>query len=387
MSFFRLLFKNAFRHPLRAVLTVGGVGVAILAFGLLRTVIAAWYAGVESAAPDRLISRNKISITFPLPLAQKAQIERLPGVVGVTHGTWFGGIYKDPRNFFAQIAMESPESFTKFYPEIVVDPAAALDAFGTEPQAAIVGSALAERFGWKVGDVIPLKGTIYPGDWSFIIRGIYTGRKETTDVGTFYFPWNAIEQRLEKEWPDRAGHVGWWIIKIDDPAKAAAISQGVDAAFENSPDETLTETEAAFQQSFVAMSGTIILSLKVISFLIIGVILLVAANTMAMTARERVSEYAVLKTLGFGGRRIFLLIAGESILLAGLGGVLGLVLLWPTVHGVGAMLRQYFPAFPTDPVTFGMGALAALVVGLAAAIFPYWRAMSLPIARGLRRVD
>jgi putative ABC transport system permease protein len=385
VSFFRLLFKNAFRHPLRAFLTVGGVGVAILAFGLLRTVIAAWYAGVESAAPDRLISRNKISITFPLPLAQKAQIERIPGVVGVTHGTWFGGIYKDPKNFFAQIAMEDPQSFN-FYPEIVVDPAA-VDAFGKEPQAAIVGSALAARFGWKVGDVIPIKGTIYPGDWSFIIRGIYMGGKETTDVGTFYFPWNAIEQRLQKEWPDRAGHVGWWIIKIDDPAKAASISQAVDAAFENSSDETITETEAAFQQSFVAMSGTIILSLKVISLLIIGVILLVAANTMAMTARERVSEYAVLKTLGFSGGRIFYLIAGESILLALMGGALGLLLLWPTVHVVGAILRQYFPAFPTDPVTFAMGALAAMVVGLAAAIFPYWRAMSLPIARGLRRVD
>ena len=377
--------KNAFRHRLRAVLTVGGVGVAILAFGLLRTVIAAWYAGVESAAPDRLISRSKISITFPLPLAQKTQIERIPGVTGVTYGTWFGGIYKDPKNFFAQIALAGPESF-KFYPDIVVDPAA-VEAFGKEPQAAIVGSALATRFGWKVGDVIPIRGTIYPGDWSFIIRGIYTGGKETTDVGTFYFPWNAIEQRLEKEWPDRAGHVGWWIIKIDDPAKAASISQAVDAAFENSSDETLTETEAAFQQSFVAMSGTIILSLKVISFLIIGVILLVAANTMAMTARERVSEYAVLKTLGFGGGRIFFLIAGESILLALLGGALGLLLLWPTVHGVGAMLRQYFPAFPTDPVTFAMGAVAAFVVGMAAAIFPYWRAMSLPIARGLRRVD
>jgi len=385
MSVFRLLMKNAFRHRLRAVLTVGGVGVAILAFGLLRTVIAAWYAGVESAAPDRLISRNKISITFPLPLAQETQIERLTGVTGVTHGTWFGGIYKDPKNFFAQIALAGPESF-KFYPEIVVDPAA-VEAFGKEPQAAIVGSALATRFGWKVGDVVPLKGAIYPGDWSFVIRGIYTGGKETTDVGTFYFPWNAIEQRLEKEWPDRAGHVGWWIIKIDDPAKAASISQAVDAAFENSSDETITETEAAFQQSFVAMSGTIILSLKVISFLIIGVILLVAANTMAMTARERVSEYAVLKTLGFGGGRIFFLIAGESILLALLGGAVGLLLLWPTVHGVGAMLRQYFPAFPTDPVTFAMGAVAALVVGIAAAIFPYWRAMSLPIARGLRRVD
>ncbi|HET9233581.1 MAG TPA: FtsX-like permease family protein [Candidatus Eisenbacteria bacterium] len=385
MALFRLLLKNAFRHRLRTLLTVAGVAVAILAFGLLRTVIGAWYAGVEQAPPDRLVSRNKISITFPLPLAQKSRIEGIPGVLAVTHGTWFGGIYKDPKNFFAQIAMEGPESFA-LYPEIVVDQAV-LEAFGKEPQAAIVGSALAARFGWKVGDVIPLQGTIYPGDWSFNIRGIYTGRTETTDVGTLYFPWNAIEQRLLKEWPDRAGHVGWWTIKIDDPAKAASISQAVDKAFANSSDETLTETEAAFQQSFVAMSGTIILSLKVISVLIIGVILLVAANTMAMTARERVSEYAVLKTLGFGGKRVFFLIAGESILIAAMGGALGLLLLLPTVRAVGAMLRAYFPAFPTDPTTFAWGALAAIVVGIVAAVFPFWRAMRLPIALGLRRID
>jgi putative ABC transport system permease protein len=385
MTILPLTLKNAFRHRLRAALTIVGIAVAIVAFGLIRTVIGAWYAGVDQAAPDRLISRNKISITFTLPLAQKEKIEKVPGVEGVTFGTWFGGTYKDPKNFFAQFAMEGARSFT-FYPEILLDPGV-LEAFEAERNAAIVGTALATRFGWKVGDVVRLTGTIYPGDWDFVIRGIYRGRDETTDVGSFYFRWDAIEQRLQQEWPERAGYVGWWVIKIDDPAQAVSISQAVDRLFENSSDETLTETEAAFQQSFVAMSGTIILSLQIISVLVIGVILLVAANTMAMTARERVSEYAVLKTLGFGGGRIFGLIAGESVAIAALGGVLGLLLLFPVLRGLGAVLRAYFPAFPIAPQTFVLGAAIAVFVGLAAAIFPYWRAMSLPIALGLRRVE
>ncbi len=385
MNIFSLVFKNAMRHRLRTLLTVCGVAVAILAFGLLRTVITAWSLGVKTAAPDRLITRNKISITFPLPLAQKSRIERVPGVIGVTHCSWFGGIYKDPKNFFAQIAVEDAGTFG-FYPEFLVDPAA-LEAFAKERNAAIVGSTLAQRFGWKVGDSIRLKGTIYPGDWDFVIRGIYRGRDAGTDTGQFLFNWNYIEQRLEQEAPGRTGEVGWWVIRIGDPARAASISKAVDAEFDNSPDETLTETEAAFAQSFVAMAGAIITSLKIMSILLIGVILLVAGNTMAMTARERTSEYAILKTLGFGGGRILGLVAGESVLIAGLGGALGLLLLFPTVRGVAAALRAWFPAFPIDPWTFAQAQATALAVGILAAIFPVWRAIAIPIAAGLRRID
>jgi len=385
MNIVSLVFKNAMRHRQRTVLTICGVAVAILAFGLLRTVITAWNLGVKTAAPDRLITRNKISITFPLPLAQKTRIERLPGVEGVTHCSWFAGIYKDPKNFFAQIAIEGAETF-RFYPEYLVEPAA-LASFATERNAAIVGSALAQRFGWKVGDAIRLQGTIYPGDWDFVIRGIYRGRDPGTDTGQFLFNWNYIEQRLEQEFPARTGLVGWWVIKISDPARAASISKAVDAEFDNSADETRTETEAAFAQSFVAMAGSIITSLKVMSVLLIGVILLVAGNTMAMTARERTAEYAVLKTLGFGGGRILGLVAGESLLIAGLGGVLGLGLLFPTVGAVAGTLRTWFPAFPVDPWTFAQALGVALAVGLLAAIFPVWRAVALPIATGLRRID
>lgn len=385
MNILLIVLKNARRHRLRSALTICGVAVAILAFGLLRTVITAWYVGVKTAAPDRLVARNRISITFTLPLAQKQKIERIPGVVGVTHNSWFGGIYKDPKNFFAQIALEGAESL-RFFPEFVVDPAA-VAAFGKERNAAIAGASLAQRFGWKVGDVIRLRGTIYPGDWDFVIRGIYHGRDESTDLSQFFFNWNYIEQRVQQEAPGRSGQVGWWVIKIDDPARAAAVCTAVDAEFHDSSDETVTETEAAFAQSFVAMAGAIITSLKVVSVLLVGIILLVAANTMAMTARERTSEYAVLKTLGFGPGRLLGLIAGESMLIAGLGGGLGIVLLFPALGAVGAALRAWFPAFPVDPHTFVLALGTSLVVGVLAAIFPAWRALAVPIAVGLRRID
>lgn len=384
MRVFRLIFKNTLRHKLRTFLTVLGIAVAIMAFGLLRTFVSAWYAGVTQAAPDRLITRNKISITFTLPVAQKEKIERIPGVEAVTSGTWFGGYYKDPKEFFAQFAFAGPESFD-LYPEFIVD-TAAMRAFATERNAAIVGIATMERFGWKVGDAVQLTGMIYPGQWDFVIRGVYTGATDATDISQFIFRWDYLDQRMLEEAPARAGQVGWWVVKIDDPARAAQVSAAVDREFDNSADETLTETEAAFQQSFVAMAGTIIFSLEVISVLVIGIILLVAANTMAMTARERISEYAVLKTLGFNGGHILGLIAGESLFIAMLGGALGLVLMFPLLQGVGMTLRQWFPAFPVDPMTYPLAALAAFVVGILAALFPAWRAIRSSIVDGLRRI-
>jgi putative ABC transport system permease protein len=352
---------------------------------VLRTVLAAWYSGVASAAPDRLVTRSRISITFTLPVAQQEKIARIPGVVGVTSGSWFGGVYKDPKNFFAQIAVEGPRTFS-FWPELVPDPGA-LDAFAATRNGAIVGVALMRRFGWKVGDTIRLTGTIYPGDWDFVLCGTYHGRDERADETQFIFNWNYLDQRMAQEAPMRVGQVGWWVIKIDDPARAATISRAIDAEFRNSPDETLTETEAAFQQSFVAMAGTIITALQLISFLVIGVILLVAANTMAMTARERTAEYAVLKTLGFQGHHVLGLIAGESILIAVLGGVVGMVLMTPLLKGMGVALKAWFPSFPVEPRTYAMTLAAALAVGVLATVFPAWRAMRVSIVDGLRRID
>lgn len=384
MYVFKLIFKNAMRHRLRTFLTIMGIAVAIMSFGLLRTFVAAWNAGVTQAAPDRLITRSKISITFTLPIAQKQKIEQVPGVEEVTFGTWFGGYYKDPKDFFAQFAVPGSQYFN-LYPEFLID-SSALATFDRERNAAIIGAGLAERFGWDIGDAVTLTGMIYPGQWDFVIRGIYEGRDETTDRQQFIFNWDYIDQRMLETAPVRAGQVGWWVIRIDDPAKAARISKDVDALFDNSADETLTETEAAFQQSFVAMAGTIVFSLEVISILVIGIILLVAANTMAMTARERISEYAVLKTLGFGGGHILGLVAGESILIACLGGGIGLLLMIPLLNGVGAALQQWFPAFPIDPMTYPQAALATIAVGILAAVFPVWQAMRVSIVDGLRRI-
>jgi putative ABC transport system permease protein len=384
MKILGLLIRNTLRHKLRTFLTIAGVGAAILAFGVLRTFVTAWYTGVEQASPNRLVTRSKISITFMLPLSQQRKIERIPGIDIVTHGTWFAGYYKDPKDFFPQIALEGSRTF-ELFPEFIID-SAAIRAFDTERNAAIVGAATMERFGWQVGDVVRLTGTIFPGDWDFVIRGIYYGREEATDITQFLFRWDYIDLRLQETSPGRAGLVGWWTSRISDPSQSAEISAAIDREFANSADETLTETEAAFQQNFLGMVETIIIALQVISALVVGVILLVAGNTMAMTARERISEYAVLKTLGFGAGRIIGLIAGESILISCLGGGLGILALIPITRQMETVMQQWFPAFPIEPMTYILTASTAIAVGILAAVFPAWQAIRLRIADGLRRI-
>ena len=384
MRILTLIFRNATRHKLRTVLTILGIGVAVLLFGLVRTFIAAWYAGVEQSAPDRLITTSKINITFTLPLAQKQKIERIAGVERVGHGTWFGGTYQDPKNFFAQFAFENSDMF-RMYPEFILD-SATITAWNAQRNAVIVGTETMERFGWIVGQKVPLKGTIYPGDWDFLIVGTYSGRTELTDDSQFIFHWDYIDQRLQLEWPERAGQVGWWVVKLDDASRATAVSSAIDTEFDNSADETLTQTEAQFQQSFVAMSGTIILVLQAISGLVIGIILLVAANTMAMTARERMSEYAILKTLGFTPRYLVTLIGGESVLIAALGGVAGLLMMFPIIKGIAIAMRSWFPIFPIETEMLVIACVSVIVVGALAAIIPAARAIRISIVDGLRRV-
>ena len=202
MRLLRLIFGNALRHKLRTALTILGIGVAVLLFGLVRTFIAAWYAGVEQSAPDRLITTSKINITFTLPLAQKQRIERIPGVQQVGHGTWFGGIYQDPKNFFAQFAYENSDIF-RMYPEFIID-SATIKAWDAQRNAVIVGEETMARFGWTVGQTVPLTGTIYPGDWDFVIVGTYKGRTELTDDSQFIFHWDYIDQRQQQEQSTRS---------------------------------------------------------------------------------------------------------------------------------------------------------------------------------------
>ncbi|MCG2722037.1 MAG: FtsX-like permease family protein [Thermodesulfovibrionales bacterium] len=384
MHILKLIFKNSFRHKLRTFLTILGVTVAILAFGLLRTVVSAWYAGVEASSATRLVTRNAVSLVFPLPLSYKEKIRQIEGVKGVSYGTWFGGIYIDEKNFFANYSME-PRTYLAMYPEIII-PDDQWNVFLRDRKGAAAGKKLAERFGWKIGDVITLKGTIFPGNWDFVLDAIYKGRDDTVDETAFFFHWDYLNETLKKagrSWTDK---VGWFLIEIEDPDIAAEVSLRIDKNFKNSLAETLTETEKAFQLSFISMTEAIVIAIRLVSFVIIFIIMAVVANTMAMTARERIGEYAIFKTLGFRSFHIAGLILGESLFVTMLGAVLGILLTFPAAALFGKELSQYFPIFNVERETIVLDIIAALVVAFVAALFPAWRAIHIRIADGLRRV-
>jgi len=380
----KLLFRNAFRHKLRAGLTICGICVAILAFGLLRTVVSAWYAGVDASSSTRLVTRNAISLIFPLPLSYKDKIRGVEGVKMVSPGNWFGGIYIEEKNFFANFAVDS-KTYLDLYPEFVIPPDQKL-SFLKERKGCVVGRKLAKRFGWKLGDTIVLRGTIFPGNWEFILRAIYKGKNKTIDESQFFFHWDYLNETMKKVLPRRADQVGFYMIGTSSPDIAASTSKSVDSLFKNSFAETLTETEKAFQTSFIALSQTILTVIQLVSLVVIVIILAVVANTMAMSVRERMSEYAVFKTLGFGGFYLSLLILGESLLISGIGCAMGIITTFPAADAFARAVGDFFPIFNISSRTIYLDMLAALIVGVLAAIFPIWRAVSVPIASGLGRV-
>ncbi len=308
MKVLKLVYKNLLRHKLRTALTVLGIAVAVMAFGLLRTVVTAWYAGVESSSVNRLVTRHAVSFIFPLPIADQEQISKVPGITDVTHFTWFQGVYIDDQQFFPRVAVD-PEKIFDLYPEFLITPEE-LAVFKKERNSCVVGQKTALKYNLKIGDMMSVRGDIYPGEWQFVVRGIYKPKDQATDATQMFFHYAYLDERMRQEAPSRAGQVGWYVMTVDNPNNAAEISAAVDALFANSRAETKTETEKAFQQSFVSLSGTIITSLKFISYVIIGIILLVLANTIVMTARERIREYAVLKVLGFTSFHISGLIFG-----------------------------------------------------------------------------
>jgi putative ABC transport system permease protein len=384
MFFLRLVLKNALRHKLRTTLTIVGIVVAITAFGLLRTVIDAWYAGANASSSARLVTRNAVSLVFALPLTYAEKIRQAPGVTAVSWANWFGGVYIREGNFFAQFAVDAP-TYLDIYPEFVLSPADR-KAFIMDRQGAIVGRKLAERFDWKVGDQIPLRGTIYPGTWTFNLRGIYDGATKSTTESQMLFHWSYLNESVKKRFPRRADQTGVFIEQLKDPDQAAAVSQMIDATFKNSLAETLTETENAFQLGFVAMSEAILLAIQAVSFVVIVIIMAVMANTMAMTARERGAEYATLKALGFGGGFVALLIFCESLLIALLGGVAGVALTFPVANAFRELLGTFFPVFYINDETVALQLSAALLIGVVAAVFPAWHAARLRVVEGLRAV-
>jgi putative ABC transport system permease protein len=383
MYLIKLIARNAMRHKLRTALTVLGLVIALLAYGLLQTVVDAWYAGASAASNARLVTRNAISLTFSLPLSYESRIKGVDGVTMVARSNWFGGVYRDPKNFFAQFAVS--DNYLDLYPEFVIPPAQRAD-YERDRRGALVGRQLADQYGFKVGDVIPIKGTIYPGTWDFVVRGIMEGRDESTITRQMVFHWEYLNETVRKKTSRQADQVGVYVIGIDNPDNGAAISRAVDNVFRNSLAETLTETEQAFQLGFVAMSNQIIAAIRLVSYVVIVIVMAVMANAMAMSARERITEYATLKALGFGPGFLSLLVFGESLVISAFGGALGMLLTPPAARFFKQAVGGVFPVFTVSHDTMAMQAVCALVVGLAAAIVPAVQAARVRIVEGLRAI-
>jgi putative ABC transport system permease protein len=383
--FLKLVARNAFRARLRTALTVLGLVIALAAFGLLQTVVQAWYAGADAASPTRLVTRNSISLVFPLPIYYRDKIRAIDGVRGVATSNWFGGVWRDERSFFAQFAVDSPQYFA-MYPEFVFESGQWAD-YLRDRRGAAVGRQLADLYGFKVGDRLPIRGTIYPGNHEFTVRAIYEGRDEATITRQMYFHYDYLNEYLKARAPRAANNVGVFVVDVTDPTRVADVARTIDAEFANSLAETLTETEKAFQLSFVAMVETIVQVISSVSYIVILIILAVAANTMAMTARERLAEYATLRALGFGPPFVARLILAESLFIAMTGGAIAIVLTPVIAAGFFESVgRTVFARFEVEPSTYLLQAVAALALGLLAALVPMVRSARVKIVDGLRHV-
>lgn len=377
--FLPLLRANVTRKRGRLLLTVGSYAVALFLFGLLSAVDVAFSQGVEVAGADRLIVRNRVSLIMPLPFAYRDRMLALPGVKTVTYATWFGGIYQEERNFFPNFAVD-PDHYLETYPEFRVDPAQWAD-FLKDRQACVAGEKLVARFGWKVGDRIPLKGTIWPGTWEFNLRAVYRGSRPEDDETQFWFRYDFLEERR----PWGKGTVGWYVVRVADPDRAASVARAIDDRFANSSYETAAETEKAFAAGFVRQMGNIQALILAIGSVVFFTLLLVTGNVMAIAVRERLAEIGVLKTLGFSDGAVLGLLLAESCLYATCGGMLGLLgakLFTLAGDPTGGLLAAFY-------VSWGRlagGLLLAWAVGLAAGLLPGLFAMRLKVVDALRRV-
>ncbi len=384
MYLLKLILRNALRHRLRTLLTVLGLLVAVLSFGLLQTVVDAWYSGANNAAPDRLVTRSSVSLMVPLPVHYRDKIRAIDGVRGVAAANWFAGVYQEPKNFFPQFAIDAMP-YLAMYPEYRI-PDGQLRDFLRDRKGAVAGRKLADTYGFRVGDTVTLKGTVFSGNWEFVVRAIYDGATPRTDTSQFFFHWDYLNESARQRAPQSANQVGVFVVQVADVARAAEISKAVDAQFANSAAETLTETEQAFQIGFVKQTEAIVIAIRIVSFVVIFIILAVMANTMAMTARERMAEYATLKALGFGPGFLGGLIFGESLAIAAAGAVLGVALTFPVADWFARQMGTLFPVFEVSASTVRLQMACAAAVGVAAAVLPALRATRVRIVDGLRAV-
>jgi putative ABC transport system permease protein len=381
MKFLPLLWSSLWRKKIRTIFTLLSVFVAFLLFGLLMTIRGAFSFGVDIAGIDRLVLIHKVSLIMPLPVSYKERLASTPGVALVSHQTWFGGVYQDPSNFFAQMVVE-PEPFMQIYPEFKIPPDQ-VKAWLADRQGAIVGADLAKRFGWKIGDRIPITGTIWQPKqgqtWEFNVAGIYDG-DQGVDKTQFFFRYDYLDENRR----GGQGLVGWYVVKIADASQAQQMGAKFDGMFANSSAETKTTTEKGFVEGFAKQVGDIGSIMIAILVAVLFTMLLVAANTMAQSVRERTSEMGVLKTLGFSNGSILALILGESVLIAVIGGSLGLALAWLIVQN-GDPTNGMLPIFVLPARDVVVGAVMIVVLGLIAGALPAFNAMNLKITDALRR--
>jgi putative ABC transport system permease protein len=380
MKFLPLLLANLKRKKIRTALTVGSFAVALFLFGILGAIRYGFRQGIDVAGADRLVVIGRTSIIQPLPLPYYERLKRIPGVQDVAHSTWFGGVYQDPKNFFPQFAIV-PEDWRRMYPEFTYDEDE-WQAFLADRQGVMVGAKLAERFDWKVGDRIPLKppGYFGGGSWEFNVRGIYHGTRPNDDEGQFWLRHDYLYEKAPSFWK---GIVGWYVVRIDNPDNALAVAEAIDQEFANSASETRTQTESAFAAAFINQMGNIQFLILAIGSVVFFTLLLVTGNTMAIAVRERTNELAVLKAIGYTDRFVLLIVLAESMLIALVGGAIGL---W-FANGITkqditqGLLLLYLPA---SALALGLG--IAIGTGFLAGLLPALGAMRLNVVNALRRV-
>jgi len=380
MKYLKLIRANLFRNKRRTVLTMCSVAAALFLFVTLRSVLTTLDDAKEVGSETRMVTRSAISIVFALPEAYYQWLQTVPGVDNVTWASWFGGVYRDPKDFFATFAVDA-ETYLPMYPEINV-PAQQREAFLAERTAAIVGSGLMERFGWSLNQTISLRSSIYSPseEWPFTIRAVYEPTNPSFGDENFFFHYDYLYEKSQYAQP------GWYIMLLSDPAAAASVAETIDEHYKNSRAATRTETERAFQTGFITMYGNIGFLLNAIGMAVFFAILFVAANTMMMSARERVNEQAVLKTLGFSDGLLFALVMTEAAVITVVGGVLGVATAKLLFGLTGFQGAGFLPGFEIKWSTAVVGLVIAVFLGLISGFVPAWQALRLPISQTLRRV-
>lgn len=382
MKFSRIILANLFRKKIRLFLTIGSFAVALFLFIFLSVVSDAFNRGADVAGADRLVVINRTSIINLMPLSYRDKILRIPGVRVITHNNWFGGTYIDEKNFFPQFVID-PQSQREVFPELIVSNDQWAN-FVKDRQGAIAGAKTAERFGWKIGDRIPIKTTLYGGgSWEFNLAGIYHGKRPQDDETQFWFQWDYFEEKV----PDRVkGQIGWYVLRVDNPDDSPRIAKAIDAEFANSPNETKTETESAFAANWVKQFGNIQFLIVSIGSVVFFTLLLVTGNTMAISVRERTSELAVFKAIGFSDRAVLFFVLAEALTIALFGGLLGILGALIMVPALGKALSGMLPSIVLAPSMLVFGLALAIVVGFASGIIPGVSAMRLRVVNALRRV-